>query len=83
MSDAARLLAAAADAEERRCVSIPGAGGYEKLRLVRAPADGSRGPNLAREGVPDAELVTVETEAAGVNYADVCVRWGLYESAKK
>ena len=25
----------------------------------------------------------VRTFASGVNYADVCIRWGLYESAKK
>ena len=27
--------------------------------------------------------MTVKTSFAGVNYADVCVRWGLYESARK
>ena len=28
-------------------------------------------------------LVTVDIAYAGVNYADVCIRWGLYSSAKK
>ena len=28
-------------------------------------------------------LVTVDVAYAGVNYADVCIRWGLYSSAKK
>ncbi|EDO34864.1 predicted protein, partial [Nematostella vectensis] len=27
--------------------------------------------------------VVVKTFACGVNYADICIRWGLYESAKK
>ena len=31
----------------------------------------------------EASCVTVKTSFAGVNYADVCVRWGLYESARK
>jgi hypothetical protein len=81
--EAARLLESAAerDAEEGRCVSIPAAGGYDKLVLVPAPRGGTRGPNTAREG--EDALVHVSTTAAGVNYADVCVRWGLYESAKR
>ena len=32
---------------------------------------------------PVSDEVIVETRAAGVNYADVCVRWGVYESAKR
>lgn len=33
---------------------------------------------------PDAEpVVVVEVHYAGVNYADVCIRWGLYDSAIK
>lgn len=33
--------------------------------------------------LPGRGEVVVESRAAGVNYADVCVRWGVYESAKK
>jgi NADPH:quinone reductase-like Zn-dependent oxidoreductase len=33
--------------------------------------------------IPDDECVVIATSAAGVNYADVCIRWGLYSSAKK
>jgi NADPH:quinone reductase-like Zn-dependent oxidoreductase len=33
--------------------------------------------------IPDEECVVIATSAAGVNYADVCIRWGLYGSAKK
>jgi hypothetical protein len=29
----------------------------------------------------DSTLVLVETDYFSVNYADVCIRWGLYESA--
>jgi hypothetical protein len=29
----------------------------------------------------DPSLVLVETDYFSVNYADVCIRWGLYESA--
>jgi len=47
-------------------------GGYERLTIETHP-DPTAGDND----------VVVKTEAAGVNYADVCVRWGVYESAKK
>jgi len=33
--------------------------------------------------IPESELVTVKTTAIGVNYADCCVRWGIYASAKE
>lgn len=29
----------------------------------------------------DPSLVLVETDFFSINYADVCIRWGLYESA--
>jgi len=32
---------------------------------------------------PDDDQVLIRTEAAGVNYADICVRWGVYESARR
>jgi synaptic vesicle membrane protein VAT-1 len=32
---------------------------------------------------PAADEVVVQTRASGINYADICVRWGIYESAKK
>lgn len=33
--------------------------------------------------IPKEERVSVRVLASGVNYADVCIRWGLYESAKR
>jgi NADPH:quinone reductase-like Zn-dependent oxidoreductase len=53
-------------------ISITKPGSFERLRLVEAP-DPKPGPGE----------VLVATRAAGVNFADVVVRLGLYESAKK
>ncbi len=53
-------------------IVIHGPGGYEKLKLEKQ-ATTQPGPGE----------VLVRVEASGVNYADVAVRWGLYESAKK
>ncbi|TDJ04038.1 MAG: zinc-binding dehydrogenase [Deltaproteobacteria bacterium] len=47
-------------------------GGYDKLKLEQAETPS-----------PGENEVLVENRAVGVNYADVTVRWGLYESAKK
>ena len=47
-------------------------GGYHHLKLEEHPIP------QPKEGE-----VVVRTEAAGINYADCAVRWGLYESAKK
>ncbi len=52
--------------------------------VVHSPGDYSR---LKIEEHPDLSAgeneVIVEVRASGVNYADVCVRWGVYESAKR
>jgi NADPH:quinone reductase-like Zn-dependent oxidoreductase len=53
-------------------IAIHSAGSYEKLKLETHP-----------DLIPSAEEVIVETLYCGVNYADCCVRWGVYESAKK
>ncbi len=53
-------------------IVIHSAGSYEKLKLEEHP-------DLIASGSD----VVVEVKAAGVNYADCCVRWGVYESAKK
>lgn len=47
-------------------------GGFEALRLERAP-----------EPIPGPGEVLVRVAAAGVNFADVAVRMGLYASAKE
>lgn len=48
------------------------AGGYERLVVENHPG-------LA----PGPGEIVISVEAAGVNYADCCVRWGVYESARK
>ncbi len=53
-------------------VVIHRAGGYEQLKLESHP--------VPRPG--DREVL-IRTQAAGVNYADICVRWGVYESARR
>ncbi len=53
-------------------VSIPSAGGYDRLTLLTEP-----------DPVAKAGEVLVRAEAIGVNFADCIVRMGLYESAKK
>jgi NADPH:quinone reductase-like Zn-dependent oxidoreductase len=55
-----------------KLISIAKPGGYERLRYVDAP-DPKPGPGQVR----------VAVRAAGVNFADVVIRLGLYESAKK
>jgi NADPH:quinone reductase-like Zn-dependent oxidoreductase len=32
---------------------------------------------------PDDYQILIRTHAVGVNYADICVRWGVYESARR
>lgn len=48
-------------------------GSYEKLQIEESPDNPHPGP----------DEVVVRVAAAGVNYADCCVRWGVYESAKQ
>jgi NADPH:quinone reductase-like Zn-dependent oxidoreductase len=55
-----------------KLISIAKPGGFERLRLVDAPE-----PRLG------AGEVRVQTQAVGVNFADVVIRLGLYASAKK
>lgn len=54
-----------------RAIQIPRAGGHDQLRLVELPAPEAR-----------AGEVHVAVEAIGVNFADIAVRMGLYQSAK-
>ena len=53
-------------------ISIAKPGSFDRLVLVDAP-----------DPEPKAGEVLVRVRAAGVNFADVVVRLGLYESAKK
>jgi NADPH:quinone reductase-like Zn-dependent oxidoreductase len=53
-------------------VVVHSPGGYEVLRIEEHP-----------DLQPRPNQVVVETKAIGINYADCCVRWGVYESAKQ
>lgn len=53
-------------------ILIPKPGGYHRLEYHEAP-----------DPQPQPGEVCVDVAAAGVNYADCAVRWGLYESAKR
>jgi len=53
-------------------VVIHKAGGYEQLKLETHPVP-----------KPGGREVLIRTEAVGVNFADICVRWGVYESARR
>jgi synaptic vesicle membrane protein VAT-1 len=55
-----------------KLISISKPGSFDRLRLVDAP-EPPLGPGEVR----------VQTRAIGVNFADVVIRLGLYESAKK
>src|SRR5215210_5814095 len=61
-----------APSEPMRKVVIYKAGGYDQLKLETHPD-----PKL------DDRQVLIRTQAVGVNYADICVRWGVYESARR
>ena len=54
-----------------KAIQIHRAGGHEQLRLVELPAP-----------EPRAGEALVAVEAVGVNFADIAVRMGLYQSAK-
>jgi len=56
-------------------VVIHSAGGFDKLKLEEHPCK-----DKSSLGSDD---VLVDVKYSGVNYADICVRWGIYESAKK
>ena len=61
-----------------QAIQIDQAGGYDQLQL-RTLTQPTSGPNV---NLTDT-TVTVEIRYTGINYADVCIRWGLYDSAKK
>jgi len=65
-------------------ISIKAPGGYEKLEYTALPECGfTEGANMKMEAIGPEQCVTIETYACGINYADICIRWGLYKSAKE
>ena len=77
------------------CIVINGPGGLEQLKFVDIPSRNKMtlGYNIPKLPPPfggdvlietcnlDQELVLVENKYFSVNYADIAIRWGLYESA--
>ena len=80
--------------KQTKCIVIGRPGGMEQLRLVTLQpgyvtvgynviAD-SKSPfvRIDQQGLPP-HTVVVKIKAFSVNYADCCIRWGLYESANQ
>jgi len=65
-----------------RSVHVREPGGYDVLEYIEGDTP-TRGPNLGILGIDDGDLVVVDVKHSGINYADVCIRWGLYSSANK
>jgi synaptic vesicle membrane protein VAT-1 len=78
-----------------RCISIGCPGGVEQLRIITLkPGIATCGYNIEGQEVPftkpiskdidiPSDCLVVRNEAFSINYADCCIRWGLYESAKQ
>ena len=65
-------------------IKISTPGGYDKLQYTPlSPDEYTIGANVKHSNIPEEDMVTIQTCAAGVNYADVCIRWGVYKSAKQ
>jgi NADPH:quinone reductase-like Zn-dependent oxidoreductase len=78
---------------QTKCIAIGRPGGMEQLRLITLkPGYVTVGYNMGYSS-PFANVVSslplppnsviLRVHAFSINYADVCIRWGLYESAKK
>lgn len=84
-----------ADDKRTKCISIGRPGGVEQLRLIKLkPGIVTCGYNLKGQNIPfskplvqdediPSDCIVLRNEAFSVNYADCCIRWGLYESAKE
>jgi len=80
---------------QTRCIAIGRPGGKEQLRLITLKpgyatcgynvicGDDNSGPfvNVSDEDNLPPNTVVVRIHAFSINYADCCIRWGLYESA--
>ena len=78
---------------QTKCISIGRPGGMEQLRLVTLRKGictigynvkvVSPAPYTSSQFTLPSDCVVIKNEAFSVNYADVTIRWGLYESAIK
>jgi len=68
--------------ENARSVVVPHAGDADVMHTVLRRTATSCA-HMRATGASAARAVTVRTRAAGVNYADVCLRWGVYSSSRE
>jgi len=84
--------------QQTQCVAIGRPGGSEQLRVITLkPGVVTCGYNIPNHPPPftttssssldnnkiPSDCVILKNEAFSVNYADCCIRWGLYESANR
>jgi hypothetical protein len=77
------VASAAAQTFQAEAVGVMPSGSMYKVVIHKA--SGSEQPKLETHPVPkprDREVL-IRTEAVGVSYADICVRWGVYEPARR
>lgn len=89
----AKIPSSSREDDRTICVSIGRPGGIEQLRVIRLkPGISTTGYNVKGQDIPftkpifhdndvPPDCVILKNEAFSVNYADCCIRWGLYESA--
>jgi len=83
-----RQVPAVSSAVER-CVIVSGPGGLDQLKTIELKGRHTvgynvpsfTGPFVAGSDEHDPSLVLIKVSHFSVNFADVCIRWGLYESA--
>ncbi|CAJ1954223.1 unnamed protein product [Cylindrotheca closterium] len=77
--------------DQTKCIAIGRPGGSEQLRVITLkPGYATAGYNIGSptlfvdvsSSLPK-DTVVVKVAAFSVNFADCCIRWGLYESANK
>lgn len=95
-SDEEDVVSATVSSNQTKCISIGRPGGVEQLRIVTLKQGiCTLGYNLKHHHPPPfsraiqsisdipEDCVVISNKAFSVNYADCCIRWGLYESALK
>jgi NADPH:quinone reductase-like Zn-dependent oxidoreductase len=76
---------------QTKCVAVGRPGGQEQLRVITLkPGFATCGYNVDNptpfidiSGALPSHSVVVRVHSFSINYADCCIRWGLYESANK
>lgn len=85
-------LSSSPASSQTKCIAIGRPGGKEQLRLITLkPGYATCGYNIENpspffkvdQGDLPPDTVVVRVHSFSINYADCCIRWGLYESANK